>query len=177
MQTWMNLNITVPNGRRETWKHTAGTFQVVRRLKLWAPNVGGTSLISVGELRSHMPRDTAPKNQKQNRRGRQHCTVKKHVQKPLPAVQSDGQQLTARARCCHLESAVLLKGLAAVAELTVGAAEVYLPVPPASMCPKKLWSQDFPGGPVFKTPTSQYRGHGFDPWLGNWDPVCYMARH
>ena len=46
MQTWMNLNITVPNGRRETWKHTVGTFQVVQRLKLRAPNAGGTSLIS-----------------------------------------------------------------------------------------------------------------------------------
>ena len=26
---------------------------------------------------------------------------------------------------------------------------------------------DFPGGPVVKTPHSQCRGHGFDPWLGN----------
>ena len=29
---------------------------------------------------------------------------------------------------------------------------------------------DFPGGPVGKTPCSQCRGHGFDPWLGNWIP-------
>ena len=64
--------------------------------------------------------------------------MKKRVQKPLPAVQSDRQQLTARARCSHLESAVLLKRLGAVAELTAGAAKVYLPVPPASMCSKKL---------------------------------------
>ena len=26
---------------------------------------------------------------------------------------------------------------------------------------------DFPGGPVAKTPRSQCRGPGFDPWLGN----------
>ena len=27
--------------------------------------------------------------------------------------------------------------------------------------------QDFPGGPVGKTPRSQCRGPGFDPWSGN----------
>ena len=26
---------------------------------------------------------------------------------------------------------------------------------------------DFPGGPVDKTPCSQCRGPGFNPWLGN----------
>ena len=26
---------------------------------------------------------------------------------------------------------------------------------------------DFPGGPAVKTPRSQCRGPGFDPWLGN----------
>ena len=26
---------------------------------------------------------------------------------------------------------------------------------------------DFPGGPVAKTPCSQYRGPGFNPWSGN----------
>ena len=26
---------------------------------------------------------------------------------------------------------------------------------------------DFPGGPVAKTPCSQRRGPGFDPWSGN----------
>ena len=31
-----------------------------------------------------------------------------------------------------------------------------------------------PRGPV-KTPRSQCRGHRFDPWLGNWDPMCHMA--
>ena len=25
----------------------------------------------------------------------------------------------------------------------------------------------FPGGPVVKTPSSQYRGQGFDAWLEN----------
>ena len=29
-------------------------------------------------------------------------------------------------------------------------------------------SRDFPGGPVAKTPRSQCRGPGFDPWSGNW---------
>ena len=28
-------------------------------------------------------------------------------------------------------------------------------------------SWDFPGGPVVKTPHSQCRGPGFDPWSGN----------
>jgi len=27
--------------------------------------------------------------------------------------------------------------------------------------------RDFPGGPVAKTPNSQRRGLGFDPWSGN----------
>ena len=27
--------------------------------------------------------------------------------------------------------------------------------------------RDFPGGPVVKTPHSQCRGHGFDPWSGS----------
>ena len=26
---------------------------------------------------------------------------------------------------------------------------------------------NFPGGPMVKTPSSQYRGHGFNPYLGN----------
>ena len=26
---------------------------------------------------------------------------------------------------------------------------------------------DFPGSPVVKTLRSQFRGHRFDPWLGN----------
>lgn len=89
MQTWMNLNNTVPNGRRETWKHTAGTFQVVRRGKLRGPNAGGTSLISGSGTKIHMPRGTAQKNKKQKRKGRQHSTVAQRAQKPLPAVQSD----------------------------------------------------------------------------------------
>ena len=29
---------------------------------------------------------------------------------------------------------------------------------------------DFLGGPVAKTPRSQCRGSGFDPWSGNWIP-------
>ena len=30
-----------------------------------------------------------------------------------------------------------------------------------------LYTRDFPGGPVGKTPCSQCRGPGFDPWSGN----------
>ena len=39
-----------------------------------------------------------------------------------------------------------------------------------------LWKQtdrEFPGGPVVKTPHSQYRGPGIDPWLSNEDPICH----
>ena len=32
---------------------------------------------------------------------------------------------------------------------------------------KKKRYKDFPGGPVGKTPCSQCRGPGFDPWSGN----------
>ena len=31
--------------------------------------------------------------------------------------------------------------------------------------------RDFPGGPMAKTPRSQCRGLGFDPWSGNYDPT------
>ena len=31
----------------------------------------------------------------------------------------------------------------------------------------KIVIADFPGGPVVKTPHSQLRGPGFDPWSGN----------
>ena len=35
-------------------------------------------------------------------------------------------------------------------------------------CPlSQVHSQDFPGGPVVKTPCFQCQGHGFDPCLGN----------
>ena len=30
---------------------------------------------------------------------------------------------------------------------------------------KNVW--DVPGGPVVKTLSFQFRGHGFDPWWGN----------
>ena len=36
-------------------------------------------------------------------------------------------------------------------------------------------SRDFPGGPVVKTPLFLCRGHGFEPWSGNEDPICHMA--
>ena len=31
-------------------------------------------------------------------------------------------------------------------------------------------SGDFPGDPAVKTPSSQCRGPGFDPWSGNYKP-------
>ena len=39
----------------------------------------------------------------------------------------------------------------------------------SSPCSKlqNLEGRDFSGGPVAKTPCSQCRGPGFDPWLGN----------
>ena len=44
---------------------------------------------------------------------------------------------------------------------------------------KRLRTWDFPGGPMAKTPHSQCRGPGFDPWSGNKilyasveDPTC-----
>ena len=43
-----------------------------------------------------------------------------------------------------------------------------------------LWSYRlqkacFPGGLVVKTLHCQWRGRGFDPWLGNWDPTCCIV--
>ena len=32
---------------------------------------------------------------------------------------------------------------------------------------KRTVTWDFPGGPMGKTPCSQWRGPGFDPWPGN----------
>ena len=40
---------------------------------------------------------------------------------------------------------------------------------------KKIPPTDFPGYPVVKTPSPQYRGPGFDPWSGNKDPACYIV--
>ena len=31
--------------------------------------------------------------------------------------------------------------------------------------------RDFPGGPVVKAPPFHCRGHGFDPWCGDWGGV------
>ena len=41
------------------------------------------------------------------------------------------------------------------------------------------WGSDldfFPGSPVVKTLCFQCRGHGFNPWSGNWDPLCCTVR-
>ena len=35
------------------------------------------------------------------------------------------------------------------------------------LCSKVYFVRDFPGGPEVKTPCSQCREHGFDPWSGN----------
>ena len=34
--------------------------------------------------------------------------------------------------------------------------------------------RDVPGGPEVKNPPYN-AGHAFDPWLGNWDPICWGA--
>ena len=36
-------------------------------------------------------------------------------------------------------------------------------------------SRDCPGSPVVKNPHFQCRGHGFNPWSGNQDPICCMV--
>ena len=44
------------------------------------------------------------------------------------------------------------------------------------VCILKMHSYwDFPGGPVFKTPCSQCRVHGINPWSGNSEPTCCIA--
>ena len=35
--------------------------------------------------------------------------------------------------------------------------------------------KDFPAGPVAKNLCCHCRGHGFDPWSGNYNPTCYVA--
>ena len=42
----------------------------------------------------------------------------------------------------------------------------------------KKWNLlgDFSGSPVVKTPCFKCREHGFDAWLGNWNPTCWMVR-
>ena len=37
-------------------------------------------------------------------------------------------------------------------------------------------SRDFPGDPVVKTLRSQWRGHGYNPWLGNEGPACHKVQ-
>ena len=45
----------------------------------------------------------------------------------------------------------------------------------SEMCILILSIRDFPGGLVFKTLGFQCRGHGFDPWSGNY-PTCHVAQ-
>ena len=42
--------------------------------------------------------------------------------------------------------------------------------------PFKTLVRDFPGGPVVKTPYSQCKGSGFDPWSGNYIPHAATTR-
>ena len=37
---------------------------------------------------------------------------------------------------------------------------------------KDYSGQDFPGCPAAKNPLFHCRGHRFNPWLGNEDPIC-----
>ena len=41
---------------------------------------------------------------------------------------------------------------------------------------KMIMTQDFPSGPVGKTPSFHCRGHGFNPWSGNYDPSSLNVR-
>ena len=41
---------------------------------------------------------------------------------------------------------------------------------------KAVLSQDFPGGPVVKTLSSNARACEFDPWLGSYDPTCLTVK-
>ena len=36
----------------------------------------------------------------------------------------------------------------------------------------RAYARDFPDGPVAKTPCSQCRGPGFNPWSGNYIPLA-----
>ena len=39
---------------------------------------------------------------------------------------------------------------------------------------EKGW--DFSGDPVIGALCFHYRGYGFNPWSGNWDPTCFKVR-
>ena len=39
---------------------------------------------------------------------------------------------------------------------------------------RDIW-QNFPGGPVIKTPSFHCRRFRLDPWLGNYNPACHVA--
>ena len=41
---------------------------------------------------------------------------------------------------------------------------------------KNVCVGSFPGGTVVKTPHFHCRGHGFDPWLGNYDPAYHVVQ-
>ena len=41
---------------------------------------------------------------------------------------------------------------------------------------KAVLSQDFPGGPVVKTLSSDARACEFNPWLGSYDPTCLTVK-
>ena len=40
---------------------------------------------------------------------------------------------------------------------------------------KKMGFQKFPGGPLARTLSFHCRGKGFRLWLGNWDPISFVA--
>ena len=43
------------------------------------------------------------------------------------------------------------------------------------LCSPKALSEDFPGDPVIKALHIQYKGRGFNPWLGSHDPTCCVV--
>ena len=139
MQTWMILNITVPNGRREARKHTAGTFRVVRRLKPQAPNAGSTSLISgwgtkIPHAARYSPQKIKNKNGEGDNTVQWKSVFRSHFQLCRVIATSSRPGL----------DALIWKALSSSKAWVqwqnwhLGPTKVYLLLLPASLCSKKL---------------------------------------
>lgn len=160
MQTWMNLNNTVPNGRE---RHE----NILQGLSRWSGGENsrsqcrGTSLISGSGTKIHA--HELAQNQKQKWRGRQHSTVAQRAQKPLPAVQSDrrSSSLAEPGHSSGKHCAPQRPGCRG--RLTAGACTGVIYQDYQPRCALNYDPRTSLSGPVAKTPSSQYRGHGFNP--------------
>lgn len=45
-----------------------------------------------------------------------------------------------------------------------------------SLCSQEFWGQEFPGGPAVNSPYLHCWGLGFNPWTGDWDLACHVAK-